>query len=446
MPPNRSASAPETAALLVSVMKDNAELKSALEVKSKDVQAAEHALVLLVEENQALGKEANEAREDAEMVQRRLKHTVERLEDAEDDVERLKSALRERDRAISRLEEENAMLTEANEHLSRRREDQDRYKERNATQQPSQARISRFSAPKSDKKEPGEVSWPSPAVPPPPYSSSPTLTKPSFTLDRNRTLPSTSTRWNAEKPANERTILNQYMYSLPLPSNLRMDKFDEANAVERFDSADTIYEDFPSSRPPLFLPGRMLWVPPRGGYEPRGGHALAYAPTHEYIGDAWREHTHLTSLASREVDLFFSHHERLYYAGVYRVLSLRGVTGYTPGGELPTSEISQPALFRAMHVRQHAPEDVAKLRRNPAFGDGRPTVECFGLQFLRYDDRVRDTLCARFAGAAGRLQDRIGGKRRWDEQAGEGEGATGKKAKSDGKLYENKVWVRPGLK
>ncbi|KAF7310157.1 hypothetical protein MIND_00389100 [Mycena indigotica] len=435
MPPGRSAAAPEreTGALLVSVMKENADLKTALDTKARDVLAAETALLMLVAENQALEKAGKAAENEVDMARRHVQGVTKRLDDAENEVRRLRAVLRERDDDVARLERENEIFREANAHLSGHREQRERDRD-NKQASPMRPRISEECAPTESSDRTGHSKmrgWSlgehsHTADPPPSYSSAP--------YQASRTWVSA-----AGKPPTVRQVANQYMHSLALPSNLRQDKFAKGNAIGQLEGGPyhlDVSRHSGSLRPTLFLPGRLLWC------GPRGGHALAFAPTHEYVNGSWRPHTQLTSLAlsTVEVDLLSHRDDLLYYAGVYRVLSLRAVPGCAPGGDIPDVEISHPSVFRAMRLRQAAPADQLKLQQNPAFAatDGRPTVECFGLQLVRYDDGARDALAARFgtavrvlntakAMAQAQLQVPLGPKRKWDPEFEQEANLPGKK-------------------
>ncbi|KAF7310156.1 hypothetical protein MIND_00389000 [Mycena indigotica] len=356
MPPSRSAATPErgSAPLLVTVMKDNAELKAALVCKTTEVRAAEKALEILAAEAEGL----ETMRDELATAQRELQAVTQRLHAAQDEIDLLRATMRQRDDALDDLEHETRMLRDENWHLRSAREEE-RYKSTH------QLRTS------------GHTHIPEPL--------------PSYTpmlLQATRIwTPAGVKPMEATQAA--RTIVISVKTGFP-PANT-IGKFDgPADNVDLSQAPHRI-------RPLLFIPGRILWS------RARGGHAIAYAPTHEFVNGIWRPHSHLTSLASPslEVDLLCHQQDRLYYMGVYRVLSLRSVPGCVAVGDIPP-DISRFAVFRAMRVRQHDLEDTLKLAQNPKFaattGPGRPTVESFGLQLLGYDDGVRDMLSVYFRG------------------------------------------------
>ncbi|KAJ7059412.1 hypothetical protein C8F01DRAFT_1370355 [Mycena amicta] len=488
MPPSRSA--PAAATLLVSVMKENAELKSALETKSRDIQAAEHALMLLINENQDLGRQAEAANLAAVEGQTPLKELTEGLQEAGGEIEKLLADLKDKAKRIQHLEEKVDRLSEETHNSRGRRTSKDGHRrERERSSRRDQAdwhhtskrdessssrRQSRFSAPhrrSRSRAHSRDEAWE-------PERSNLSSWKTSYICeDSGKNSHSTSaekvdTKIKTEEPPSEplshrnsssslwssasnnkrvtqRTILNQYMSSLPLPKTVaRSGPFQENQAVQTADASHKIFKDFPSKRTALHLPGRTLWC------QGTQLHAIAHAPTHEYDNGKWKPHLHLSSLAatSAEVDLFANHREMVHYAGVYRVLSFRGVDGYGGGGRnIPMVEISHDAIYRAMNLNPgplNLRENNFKIRRNPAFPQGKPKTECFGLQYIGYDEDVQRRLRERFiADSDTKLEDRIGGlgKRKRDNDSGEeGGDARGKNKKnaSGERLYQNKVWVR----
>nr|GAT51493.1 predicted protein [Mycena chlorophos] len=475
MASSRHSGASDAAPLLVTFMKENAELKSQLHSKNVDIQAAEAALMLLVKENQELAKEATEATEAAREVEtessRRIRDLTERLEVADDEIERLRAEIKRRDQDIVRLAEDNDLLEEANAHLNRRRDDQgfERDHSRSARTPPESNRRWTESRPSAPASAPVPQPWlsganitPSTSAPPPYSPSNPWM--PKSTTAHLASPPVIIRRSWQQKPVSERTILNQHMSKFPFPTTIRK-TFSASTALAPFNVAHRVLDACTGPRPPLYVPGRILWVS-------INGHALAYAPTHEYHQGSWRPHTHLTALAAAnaEVELFVSHSEKVHYAGTYRVHSLRDVKGYMPGGDIPAVEISHPAIYRTMNLRQHVPDHERKIRENTAWPDGRPKVECFGLQHVGFDEELQRSLRSRFerldSGSSGtsdvrvKLEDRIGGKRRWDDdgrnspnpswpggEASDGRPDWKKKKKLEdryegGSVYSHKTWVR----
>ncbi|KAF7318614.1 hypothetical protein HMN09_00372500 [Mycena chlorophos] len=352
-----------TDSILVSAMKQNAELKAAVAEKDRDVRAAEQALSILVRENEDLEKKVNDAKAGAGETSQRMERIRQKLHDADAEIDRLRGDLRRRKDDIRRLRDEHDVLQRANAHLSRRR---------------SELQPERQSRPVSSVSE--SVSAPGA---PPPYSPA---------IPQSRT----------PEPWSKQDIPKRYMRTLPAPTTIA-ETFDATTALLACSSAHKVLEACQSlsRRHTLYLPGRITWV------GVGGGHALGYAPTHEFYNGAWRPHTQLTDLASAgggaEVELFVGYNLMVHYAGTYRVHSFRGVEGYVPGGDVPDA-VSHASVYNAMRLRggPSSAEAARRIRENAAWArgdsDGRVKVECFGLERVGFDGEVYGALRARFPG------------------------------------------------
>ncbi|KAF7300349.1 hypothetical protein HMN09_00918200 [Mycena chlorophos] len=415
MAPGRTAT--ESASLLVSVMKENAELKSILDTKERDVKEAEQALVMLVKENQDLAKAAEKAAETREEDSNRVLYLSERLEEADDEIGRLRAELSRRWDEMRRMEKDIEVLERENASLNRQRDEQDRthrtWHPRNAA--PS-TQSERSYLDRSSRSASSSSSIPSS------YRRPETIQASAPPSQRQGTSPVKIRRSWIKKPVSERTLLSQYMLRLPCPSTARQG-FVPETALHSTYGAEKFLDSFPRRHNALYMhPGRLLWVDPL-----KHGHALVYAPMYEYHNGSWRPHTQLLNYASAasDVELIVPYHNMMHYAGTYRVLKLRGLEGYQPGDIPGDVDISRTSLYRAMNLRLGVPEDEAKIAQNSAaWPDGKPRVECFGLQHIGFDDELLKSLREQGAGAwrpnwlpRPTLEDRMGpqmSKRKWD--------------------------------
>ncbi|KAF7300755.1 hypothetical protein MKEN_01300600 [Mycena kentingensis (nom. inval.)] len=525
--------ATQSAQALLAAVKENAELKSALESKGKDLAAAEHAVVLLVQENadllsvrvffscaassidsfslEQIEKQTNLANDAQEQNAMCIRHLNIKVEDAEDEIERLRAQLKERNARIRKLEDESERREKPYDRKGKSTEDYHR-KRRSAERDDRHSR--------DDRDRPPRLSRVSEALPSAdlhPFTSSSDRRKRarersrsssrsrSYSRSRSRsrslsrgrdhrpTKPNSSVRiirkpelaassamktawgvnsteWNTRspdwsansRPVTQRTLCNSYMNSLPAPGGLgvyiRPPGFDESKALGAAASSWQIFENFPSNRQPLHLPGRTLWA---NGTQL---HAIAYAPTHELASPAgdWIEHRHLADLAASaaEVELFVNHRERVFYAGTYRVLSFRamketdafqgrgrGVEWYTPGATMPNVEVSPTAIYRAMRLPSPYthPQNVARMRAMWPDAHGKPKTDVFGLQYVGYDRALQAVLRARLNQAPVKLKEEdgaqesfggLGVKRKF---SGGGSSSSEERTKP---MFQNNVWTR----
>ncbi|KAJ7062486.1 hypothetical protein C8F01DRAFT_1134286 [Mycena amicta] len=441
--------------LLVSVMKENAALKLALAQKCKDVLAAEHALVLLVGENDELSKQLARSTsrfgEVEEECDRKIRDLGRELEKAEDMNARRNSQLDEQAAEIHQLRaalalpldarvqglhasitallKANAALDQENKELRGVLTAKEASKH---DQDPVRKASSRSRESSVDSRAVGDEESLSQSTDQRPSSepeSSRHESKPNY-RDRLHSPPS-------YKPVSERLRFNIQMAQLPCSADPKVHRsgFDRKEAVQTVHGAKELFKSHAmelNTRQRLYLPKRTLWC----GAKPV--HALAYAPSHEYFAETrqWREHRQLVDLVSSgsEVDFFVNVGELVHYAGVYCVISLRGVMGYAPPTMIPNSEISRGEIVNAMHVRDAERDDMCDAYPFPLpGGEGRtsvvnPRVECFGLQFVRYDEEVQRVLVARFDGSAASAT--AGKKRKYNPlSSGTGDGAPWRHAK-----------------
>ncbi|KAJ7186531.1 hypothetical protein C8R46DRAFT_1341920 [Mycena filopes] len=161
------------------------------------------------------------------------------------------------------------------------------------------------------------------------------------------------------------------------------------------DPLDSFTHDLHTSRMSLHCPERMHWC----GDDKI--HAIIYHPTHDYWShqQRWVTPPQLASFAGNAFDLFVTSGGLVYYVGVYRLHSLRGVS--LPGGPVPV-DVSKAAIQRATGV-DHLPAGCPhpKVLLAEAFPDGELKTECFGLECCGFDERLYDVLRERFLGPVG---------------------------------------------
>ncbi|KAJ7062501.1 hypothetical protein C8F01DRAFT_1134374 [Mycena amicta] len=466
------------APLLVSVMKENAALKLALAQKCKDVLAAEHALVLLVGENdelskvrlheaaamdlrdlyryrfslsQQLARSTSRVGEVEEECDRKIRDLGRELEKAEDTIARGNAQLDEQAAEIHQLRaalalpldarvqglhasitallKANAALDKENKELrgvltakEASKHDQDPVRKVSSRSRESSVDSRAF----GDEESLSQSTDQRPSSEP---ESSRHESKPSY-RDRPYSPP-------PYKPVSERLRFNIHMAQLPSPTGPKVHRsgFDRKDAVQTVHGAKELFKSHAmelTTRQRLYLPKRTLWC----GTKPV--HALAYAPSHEYFAETrqWREHRQLVDLVSSgaEVDFFVNVGEVVHYAGVYRVISLCGVMGYAPPTRIPNSEISRSEIEQAMNLRDAERDNMCDAYPFPLpGGQGRvnvvnPRVECFGLRFVRYDEEVQRMLVTRFDGFAPSAT--VGKKRKYNPlSSGTGDEAPWRHAK-----------------
>ncbi|KAF7312797.1 hypothetical protein MKEN_00963100 [Mycena kentingensis (nom. inval.)] len=369
-------------------------LKAALAKRTKDVEAAERAIALLVEENRQLTEQLAEsrAREEtaAQEAGRRFRKVNTRLCDAEDLVDKQAEKIKELKKRVKRLEDEAYELEKERDRARERERERDKKRKRQRSPDYSSSRSrSRSRTPKRRRRS---VSPPSrrPTEPSPrPQPSMPTFKKPSQRLLLNNHMSQ---------------FLHQNLENIPY-------RFDPDHAITYVGGArEILSSNTGSTRKFVYLPGLTLWC------DVRRVHALGYAPSHEYVAGNWVLHTELAELARSgvEVDFFAPSGGRLFYAGVYRVHSLRGVKGYEPPTRIVIQELSDYELFRAMNIAEH---ELPRLGYPSV--DDRPRVEAFGLQYLWFDREVRTTMQergkAKGVGNGGQLQIPGSAKGKWEQ-------------------------------
>ncbi|KAJ7455131.1 hypothetical protein FB451DRAFT_646788 [Mycena latifolia] len=178
------------------------------------------------------------------------------------------------------------------------------------------------------------------------------------------------------------------MRSFLYPANRPPHKFDSFQPVHSIDTMkplETFTHDLPTTRRTLHCPKRTIWC---GGERV---HALVFAPTHEYwySSDKWIHKSKMNASVGETFDFFVNQGGSVYYAGIYKVHSLRTV--HPPGAKI-TSDVSRLAIHRATGLSLHSTEDkVAEC-----FPDGEIRTECFGLQCVGFDQTLYEGLYARF--------------------------------------------------
>ncbi|KAK7046242.1 hypothetical protein R3P38DRAFT_2873169 [Favolaschia claudopus] len=192
----------------------------------------------------------------------------------------------------------------------------------------------------------------------------------------------------------ERSLYNEFMKQFPIPEGRPPSKEMEpvgTGALESFVNPHS------TSRKSLHYPKRTLW--------PHPAHALVFVPTHRYDNKAscWVAATALLSHVGTEVDFFMNRGKSVYYAGVYKIHSLRGL--HPPGSVVP-SDVSSIAMKKATKYTGE-PDDF--------FPEGKITTECFGLQCVGFDWELYEALRKDYLAASG------------------GGGGDGKKRKAGGK-------------
>ncbi|KAK6984796.1 hypothetical protein R3P38DRAFT_3102933 [Favolaschia claudopus] len=183
----------------------------------------------------------------------------------------------------------------------------------------------------------------------------------------------------------ERSLYNEFMKQFPVPEGRPPLKEMEPIGTGALESKS------------LHYPKRTLW--------PHPVHALVFVPTHRYDNKAscWVAATALLSHVGTEVDFFMNRGKSVYYAGVYRIHSLRGV--HPPGSVVP-SDVSSIAMKKATKYTGELDD---------FFPEGKITTECFGMQCVGFDWELYEALRKDYLAASG------------------GGGGDGKKRKAGGK-------------
>ncbi|KAF7300067.1 hypothetical protein MKEN_01329800 [Mycena kentingensis (nom. inval.)] len=167
-----------------------------------------------------------------------------------------------------------------------------------------------------------------------------------------------------------------YMAALPIP-----DQQPPKTGISPIIHADRFRDlFFPWQHPRqyLYLDRRVAWC------SDESDHALAYAPVVEIVSGSpplpprWQAHTALTQRVNKTFELFVIEDtdNLIYYAGIYRVHSLRAVSSHPEGCPVPR-DIPPAAIGRAMRCS----EAQAKV----LYPDGKPLTECFGLQCIGFN-------------------------------------------------------------
>ncbi|KAJ7082399.1 hypothetical protein B0H15DRAFT_440789 [Mycena belliarum] len=203
----------------------------------------------------------------------------------------------------------------------------------------------------------------------------------------------TESQWSDEadtaSPQEERLLYAQFMKQFQFPADRQPNQFDELQPVHSIDSAkskllDIFSHDLPTTRRTLHCPKRTIWC------GVGRVHALVFAPTHEYwyASDKWVNKTKMHSYVGHKVDFFINQGSFVYYAGTYKVHSLRNVH---PPGSRVTPDVSEAAIHRATGLSLRAKDKVEEF-----FEDGEITTECFGLQCMGFDWELYEGLCERY--------------------------------------------------
>ncbi|KAJ7101852.1 hypothetical protein C8R43DRAFT_1244182 [Mycena crocata] len=182
-------------------------------------------------------------------------------------------------------------------------------------------------------------------------------------------------------PAEERTVYNEFMGQFPWPPQRKPFRCLVPVGQIGRNPLEPFKHDFPSERPILHCPKRTLWC------GPSSAHALVFAPTREYDAEdhKWVNHTRMTDLCGLTVDLFVSQSGAVYYAGIYKLQSLRAI--HAQGSWKRPVDVSAAAILQAMGL---GPQAWDKLRE--CFPDGGLRTECFGLQCVGFDSKLYQSL------------------------------------------------------
>ncbi|KAF7292198.1 hypothetical protein MIND_01247100 [Mycena indigotica] len=240
----------------------------------------------------------------------------------------------------------------------------------------------------------------------------------------------------------ERRLYLEFMASLPSPPPTRPAFRELQSVLPRVRDWYRVAKqegNSGSTRAFLLLAGRTVWCD-----DTQKTHALAFAPQvflcYSGLGRApeWLPSGEMARRVGEEVELFVAlrpgkesdiviedaRDDAVYYAGVYKVHSLRSV--HEPGSAVPP-DVSMYHFLRAMNVDVEIPGDMSRrqlreiLRKAlPEGEDELPGVECFGLQCIGFDAGLYETLrtqaavcgvkrCASEAGVDGGI---VGGRTR----------------------------------
>ncbi|KAF7312932.1 hypothetical protein MKEN_00977600 [Mycena kentingensis (nom. inval.)] len=151
-----------------------------------------------------------------------------------------------------------------------------------------------------------------------------------------------------------------------------------------------------SDTPFLYEPHSAVWC------GPERMHALRFSPVMRLVGQhaIWKPNCKGLELVGRRMHYFVHEDERVVYAGVYVVRSLREVC--LPGVVVP--DLPLRSILRAMglcrsqsdtrYVERPIEEMLAKVRT--LYADGHPRCECFGLECVGFDEDLYQRLRKRF--------------------------------------------------
>ncbi|KAF7314820.1 hypothetical protein MKEN_00956400 [Mycena kentingensis (nom. inval.)] len=149
----------------------------------------------------------------------------------------------------------------------------------------------------------------------------------------------------------------------------------------------------------IYLPKRTVWC------SSDRVHALVFSPVKEVnqrvasSAPRWVPHNMFYDWCDQEFELFMvgddTEEDRFYYAGIYRVLSMRNVC--EPGSIIP-DDISVCAITRAMKFHTQ-PATRHQLKLTDLYPDGKPRTECFGLQCVGFDWDLYEDLRRKFKAA-----------------------------------------------
>ncbi|KAJ7149460.1 hypothetical protein C8R43DRAFT_1007192 [Mycena crocata] len=179
-----------------------------------------------------------------------------------------------------------------------------------------------------------------------------------------------------------RELYGKFMAQFPVPMARPPNK--ELQPIDWASDNRFFTHTFPTQRRSAHFPKRVHWCP-CGDV-----HAILYHPTHEYRAsdDVWVTPPRITALSQVDFDLFVTDGACVYYAGLYRLRSMRAV--HTPGSSIP-ADICAAAIQFATGL----PNELAG-KIGQCFPDGQIKVECFGLQCVGFDQRLYEALRHRF--------------------------------------------------
>ncbi|KAF7300169.1 hypothetical protein MKEN_01340500 [Mycena kentingensis (nom. inval.)] len=197
----------------------------------------------------------------------------------------------------------------------------------------------------------------------------------------------------------EREMYLRYMAKLPVSTSRR--PFGELAPIGSQETIKSVIElaERSTARPVIFLRKRTIWC------TQDRMHALGFAPTEifHHAKQRWVPYDYVSVHCGRDVQLIVEEETELFYAGLYRVHSMRELANQ--GTPCPT-DVDLTAMFAAMglKVRLFAGSRALlhdRIREICPDQSLRPPAECFGLQCVGFDEELYQELRTKWGMSGG---------------------------------------------